>query len=267
MTPRLPLIGLLIALGGCPNSALEGDSIGDPPPGQGVCEDDFECIPAGASCCDCPTFALPTASGWAESCEDVSCDVPGNCPATEAVCYQGSCILRCRPIQCEITCESGFATDEFGCLLCPASADDCPTDAPTAPGCEFDSDCVQVPADCCGCGRGGADTAVLAAEVDDFLGGYDCGDTQVCPEVDVCDPDMTPRCLAGICQLGAQPLDYNGDAGVGCEGTDGGCEDGVAPQYCGAADYPACPDGQVCVLNDPDANEANQSGVGVCQPG
>ena len=192
---------------------------------------------------------------------------PSTCPSTEAVCDQGSCILRCRPIQCETTCQNGFPTDEFGCLVCPASADECLTDAPPSPGCEFDSDCVQVPADCCGCARGGTDTAILAAEADDFLSGYDCGDTQVCPEVDVCDSELAPVCLAGSCQLGSQPLDYNGDAGVGCDGSDAGCEGGLAPQYCGTADYPSCPEGQICVLNDPDANEANQSGVGVCQPG
>ncbi len=259
-------LGALVLLAGCPSDALQGDVIDDEPPGELACEQDTDCTPAGSSCCECPTYALPASSGWADSCEDVSCDPATGCPDTRAVCAGGSCVLQCTPIRCDVTCAGGFAADEFGCLVCPASSEDCTPISGPAPGCQLDSDCVQVPADCCGCARGGADTAVPAGEVDDFLGGFECGDTQSCPEVDICDPDLVPRCIAGTCQLGAQPGDYNGDAGTGCDG-DAGCNDLGLLQFCGTPDYPPCPDGQVCILNDPEANEASLSGVGVCQPG
>jgi hypothetical protein len=125
--------------------------------------------------------------------------------------------------------------------------------------CGQDSDCVQVPADCCGCARGGVDTAVPAAEADGFLGGLGCPEDPDCPDVDVCDPALVPRCIGGSCQLGSPPTDWGEDAGTGLDPSGG--------VYCGTADYPPCPAGEVCCLNGAEYDDANSAGVGVCQVG
>jgi hypothetical protein len=175
-------------------------------------------------------------------------------------CEGGSCLLRCQQVQCDTLCDAGFDADEMGCLVCPQTPEECPgLDAPPAAACESDSDCVQVPADCCGCARGGVDTAVPTWEVDGFLGGFGCDDEPECPDVDVCDPSLVPRCIGGDCQLAEAPIDEGDDAGAGP------APSGVA--YCGTSEYPPCSDGMVCCLNDPAYEDANAAGVGVCQPG
>jgi len=253
----------LLPLGACPSAGNETADLGDDAPpyaGAAECEVAEDCVAAGSSCCECPTFALPESSGWGRSCEDVGCSVPEDCPATEVACEGGSCVLRCQPIQCDTVCESGFEADEMGCLICPSSPTECNGMVPP-PGssCDADSDCVQVPADCCGCARGGVDTAVPAAEVDSFLGGFGCDPEPDCPDVDVCDASLVPRCIGGSCQLASPPADEGEDAGPAV--------DPSGAVYCGTTDYPPCVDGLVCCLNDPANDDANSAGVGVCQPG
>ncbi len=254
----------LLPLAACPAADSEsGDVPDDGPPlaGAAECVIDEDCVAAGSSCCECPTFALPASSGWESSCEEVGCPAPTGCATTEVACEAGSCVLRCQPVQCDTVCDSGFAADEMGCLVCPSSASDCPMpDGPAPTSCEADSECVEVPADCCGCALGGVDTAVPSWEVDGFLGGFGCDDEPDCPGVDVCDSSLVPRCIGGDCQLAEPAPDENGgDAGAGPAPSGGA--------YCGTSDYPACPEGMVCCLNDPAYEDANAAGVGVCQTG
>ena len=108
-----------------------------------------------------------------------------------------------------------------------------------------------MPADCCGCARGGADTAVPAAEADAYVMGLGCpanpGEVP-CPEVTTCAADVGPRCILGQCVLG--------DSSLG--------PPPLPPGACGRADLPACPAGQACVINQDPAG--NPLGVGVCTP-
>jgi hypothetical protein len=228
---------------------LEGDDAridlsepGAPAEEAGECLADADCVPAGATCCDCPGHAVSVASGWAGACEEVSCQPPDGCAAVEAACEVGRCVLRCAPVACDLACEAGFAADELGCLVCacaPASAVEC----------AVDTDCVQAPADCCGCARGGVDTAVPAATREDHVAGLGCDGAAACPEVDVCEPGATPRCAGGRCVLANEAFDAD-----------------PAPWYCGTAEQPSCPTDWVCVLNDPESKEATAAGVGVCRP-
>jgi len=110
--------------------------------------------------------------------------------------------------------------------------------------CAADEDCAEVPADCCGCERGGANAAVAATAVGDYLDLLDCPAAPDCPpDVNVCDSTLVPRCIGQVCTLGPPP-------GVGV--------------FCGVPDYPACPKGQACVLNHPDAVDATRLGLGTC---
>lgn len=224
------------------------------------CAVDADCIPASASCCDmCPSYALPASSGWGEVCEDVGCPVDGfdpSCGRATAVCEAGSCTLACTVRPCDLTCDAGFAMSDDGCLVCACADGGAP---PTAPQCEVDADCVQVPADCCGCQNGGADRAVPASEADAAVDELGCSDAPVCPGTDVCDSELVPRCVAGSCAL-ATPPEPDGD-------DDGGAGDpGAMFTLCGASHLPACPDGEVCVINDPEASEASAQGLGICRP-
>jgi hypothetical protein len=115
---------------------------------------------------------------------------------------------------------------------------------PAANGCTVDSDCVQTRADCCGCARGGQDTAVLATGLTAFDGSLNCEMDPVCPGVDTCEPMAAPRCVQGRCELLATDM--------------------LPAQACGRPDLPACPSGTVCTVNS-DAS-ANEQGVGVCGP-
>ena len=203
-----------------------------------------DCVPAGSTCCECPAFAVPVGSGYDEACSDVACDpAPSGCALTETACVEGRCQLVCSAVVTEMVCDTGFARDDFGCLV-----DACDVAGET-PDCDGDQDCVQVPADCCGCAMGGSDTAVPAGSEDEHADGLACPPDPSCPGVDVCDPGSEPRCIAGTCQL------------VATSGSDGG----VPSVLCGTADSPPCPEGQVCVLNHPDAPDASQVGAGSCQ--
>lgn len=264
MNPRLAVlfalaVATLGAAPGCPRAESElagtdeDDGAGAAPSQD--CQVDADCAPAGSSCCECPSYALPVADAWQDSCDEVDCDgaETGQCPLTEAVCEAGACVLQCQAAACEMTCAGGFSADAFGCLVC-ACAD------PSPPGdyqCTVDDDCVQVAADCCGCARGGEDTAVPVADVGAFEGALDCTDDAICPGVDVCDSSLVARCVGGVCALAAEPgTGFGADAGPDENPTD--------PQYCGDSALPACPDELVCVLNDPAHRDATAAGLGVC---
>lgn len=210
----------------------------------GACAIDDDCVLAGPTCCDCPTYATSVTSGWAESCANVDCPTPGGaCTGLEARCQDGACVATCGAAACDLSCPSGFAADAAGCLVCACAP------ATTPAECERDDQCVQTRADCCGCARGGTDTAVPIGTRGGFDDGLGCpadGASVACPEVTTCDPAAIPRCLAGQCQLATA-----------------GEPPPTLPQgACGRPDLPPCPAGSRCVLNQSD--EAGPLGVGVC---
>ncbi len=259
---KLALVGFLGAVvGACTFSSDESAGLADPNDNGGgasiaECELDTDCAPAASSCCECPTFALSVDSRYGDSCEDVDCQAPTACPDTRAVCGQGSCILECRPFlasACEQSCNAGYAADELGCLTCECKV---VTD-PAVGECAVNDDCAKVASDCCGCARGGAEAAVPVSQVVDFAGGLGCDGSAVCPEVDVCNPDLTAQCLAGTCQLAAVRDSPTGP------GPPDATPDGDT--LCGTSELPPCPSGQVCVLNDPAAEDATGLGLGVCR--
>ncbi|MEZ4402857.1 MAG: hypothetical protein R3B06_22745 [Kofleriaceae bacterium] len=236
----------LLATAGC-FTAAEATGAGDDLAPAGACLEDTDCVLAGPTCCDCPTYATSVASGWADSCANVGCQPPtnGTCAPLAARCEAGACVVACAPTTCDLACPAGFATDASGCLQCACA----PTTAPAA--CALDTDCVQVPDDCCGCARGGRDTAVPTDQAGAHVAALGCpaDPGQVpCPEVTTCDPTAGPRCVEGQCQLAppsSAPPPLPDDA-------------------CGRDDLQPCPPGQVCTINqDP---EAGPQGVGVCTP-
>jgi len=208
-----------------------------PPVGHVACVVDADCAAAASTCCACPTFAVPARSGWPELCEDVPCDAPGSCSAVSPVCRSSACVLACSEIACDRQCADGFVVDGGGCLTCA-----CRT--PSSPVCTAAADCARVPADCCGCARGGADTAVAVNDVERHQRELACGPEARCPEVNVCPAGIAPACRGGRCVLD------DGDPGTAPAGA------------CGHPDLPPCPAGTRCLLNrSPDADAA---GVGVC---
>lgn len=254
---------MLAAAAGCLGLAADTrEGADDDDPILGRCAVDQDCVLAGPSCCDCPSYALPTASGWGDTCANIDCSggvdagVPGTdagmpsgfpsgCAPLVARCELGVCLAACAPIACETTCGFGFAMDATGCLTCACN------DAPNAPTCLEDTDCVQVPADCCGCARGGTDTAVPRASVADHEDGLGCPPDPAmrpCPDVSTCDPSRVPRCLEQQCVL-LGPNDPPWTA--------------PPAGACGRPDLPACPAGQVCVLNR--SAEAGMLGLGICE--
>jgi hypothetical protein len=241
------LLALTAACGSSGTGAARDDDAengGDLPSDVAPCEEAADCVLAASTCCECPTFAVATTDGYGDGCALVECPAPdpsGACPALEAACEDQACAVRCAEVAATRTCAGGFARDALGCLL------DACAEAPAA-RCEDDDDCVQVPADCCGCARGGADTAVLADAADAHADGLACTGDEVCPRVDVCDAGEVPTCVAGACALLGAPS-----------------EDDEATAYCGTPDHPSCPEGSACVLNADDPVAA-ALGVGVCRP-
>jgi hypothetical protein len=237
---------LAVAAGCFPRAAEQAgnDDADDGDPGLLLCASDADCVGAGASCCACPEYAVHRDSPFAQACEDLDCPAPDPmvCGSLEPRCgSDGTCALACRAITCELAppCSGGFAVDADGCLAC-----ECATGL--SPECVLDTDCVRVPADCCGCAQGGADTAVPGSLEQEHRDGLGCPPSPVCPGVDVCDPTAVVTCAAGRCTFGASgaPMEVPDDA-------------------CGTPELPECPPGQMCVLNsDP---EATLAGVGVCQ--
>jgi len=239
---RRLLLLLTLLLAGC-QLAAESADVGGGDDDSGVapeCATAIDCVLASSTCCGCGEYAMPDFGQ--DSCEDVECGEPepGACPAVAAACLDGACVAACVEIACPLTCEAGFAVDAAGCLTCACA----PAADPMA-SCSIDEDCVAVPADCCGCARGGSDTAVPANDADAFGEALACDSNAACPEVDVCDSMVAPRCVSGQCQLGdgLPPLD--------------------AADPCGRPDLPVCPDGTVCVLNADPA--ASSQGLGTCR--
>jgi hypothetical protein len=169
--------------GGDDDGDDSGGGLGSPDATE--CQLAADCVAAASTCCECPAFAVASSSGYEEACSEVNCDLPADCAAVEPACNAGRCELICSPLVTELVCDEGFAHDDFGCLL-EACA---PGPSGEAGECDIHSDCVQVPADCCGCARGGSDTAVPADQVDPHLEGLDCPEQPYCPDVEVCEPD------------------------------------------------------------------------------
>jgi len=227
-----------------------------PPPGAPQCVTSGECVPAASTCCECPSFAVPKGSDGGEACEPVDCEIEIECPKVIAICTDDQqCQLVCEPIVATQQCPTGFAHDDFDCLI-----DSCylPVDPNPIVACAEDTDCVRVEADCCGCARGGTDTAVAAAHADAYRESLKCGPEPACPgeENPLCEEPLIERCIAQRCALLSAP------------GEDGGDGDGgrVEPVFCGTPEFGDCPDGFVCFLNAHDADEANRIGVGTCGP-
>jgi hypothetical protein len=197
-----------------------------------------DCLLVATTCCGCPDVVVlagsPEERDLAAACDDVECPEPPPeaCPPLPVTCdADGACAVGCPESTCDLDCGTGFALDALGCQLCEC--------APTSPGeCAQDVDCVAVPADCCGCARGGADVAVPAADAAAWLDALACDPDKACPDIDVCDPAAEARCLGGACVLGPP------SAELACGG---------------AAD---CPPGADCVIG---ADE-DGDGLGVCRP-
>lgn len=256
-----------------PGTVSDEDGDGDSPPGEGgappqevesPCDEASDCVPVSSTCCGCPSFAVAADGRYAEACQQVDCeneDVEVDCPMVETACIESQCQLICRAVTTPRVCATGFERDEFGCLI-----DVCRTEPPRSEfACDGDADCTQVQADCCGCERGGADTAVATAFVDEFIESLDCSSSPRCPDVNVCTAEFVPRCIAQACTLG--PPDGGGGSDDGDDGNDDG--DGGSPEepgsLCGFPGRATCPPGQVCVLNHPDAGDATRVGVGTCR--
>jgi len=224
---------LLLALVGCLDGSA-AEVLTDLEPGLAACQVDADCVAVARTCCGCPDFAVLSDSPLVGACDEVACP-PENaaCPAVAARCDGGSCLLACPDLICSLTCEGGFAVDAAGCQLCACAAFE-------APECVVDTDCAQVPADCCGCAAGGEDIAVPTADVGAWTAGLGCGADAVCPDVDVCAAAAAPYCQLGMCTLATM---------------------GIVPGACGSAAL-VCPAGQVCVLGD----DINNDSLGTCQP-
>lgn len=239
MVTPVRLFIVCLALAGCqvglmPDMLGMGSGSGSGSGSAGIeCRSDGDCAAAAAKCCDCPTFAVPVGDPAHRACASVMCPM-SVCPANvRAACAQGACVLACVPMVCTASCADGYALDAAGCLSCACQA-------VANPSCTVDGDCARVRADCCGCGNGGADTAVPTADVAQYDASLGCPPSPSCPSGNTCAPDLAPHCVQGACELvPALP------AGA-----------------CGRPDLPACPAGQVCTVN---ANaSATREGVGVC---
>jgi hypothetical protein len=238
-----PVVFIVFALcaAGCPQGTTD-DAVGDdgnvpdPNPTKAFCVDDSDCELAGRTCCECPTFALSAGDPKLDACSNVGCPPPqNNCPRIHAVCDRNVCSVACEPVAVTMTCATGFARDAAGCLI-----DACAQATP--PMCSKNNDCVATRADCCGCARGGVDTAVPAATRADYEQSLGCTGDESCPEVNTCVAEETPQCAQGTCKLVAGTLPADA---------------------CGRPDLAACTGGTVCTVNANDP--ANKHGVGVCR--
>ncbi len=240
---RLALLAAAALWAGCVFSSAETaadvDPADDDTRGAGTCTLDTDCTLAGPSCCECPTYAVAGDGGWADACEQVACPVPADCPALEARCDRGACVAACAPSPCDLSCPTGFAVDPAGCTTCACAG------GGAVPQCQFDTDCVRVAGDCCGCDRGGSDVAVPAGELTGFVDNLGCTGTESCPGVSTCTAGESARCVAGRCALAADPTTMPPPTDVGC----------------GRPELPPCPSGQVCVINADDA----EAGMGRCE--
>ena len=232
-------LGASGGLAACPSTsatrALAGDdgsgALGTSPD----CASDSDCLLFGATCCACPSYALPVDDPSVLACEGVSCPV-STCPANvEASCVQRRCELTCAPLECDTACANGFALDANGCLTCECAVAD---------GCGSDGDCHETGADCCGCALGGSDTAVVSPTA--YQQGLGCSATPACPGDDTCDPTAAVTCIAARCFL--LPA----------------ADQGVPSGACGRPELAECPEDDVCIVNSLAA--ATAQGIGVCLP-
>ncbi len=253
---RAVLLSLLslLALAGCFEHGSELTSAGDDgfggaAPPLAACNTDDECVPAAATCCECPTFATSIFDPKVDACDAIDCgpsngppgDPDGVCPTNvAAICDPQihECVLACQPLAC-LDCPDGYLVDPNGCLSCT-----CAPPPQTPPQCIADADCVRVRADCCGCDNGGEDTAVPVTDAAGFDAGLACPTNPQCPGIvnQTCDPAAEARCIQGACVL-SEP---------------------VPPDACGRPDLPACPTGTTCTINVNDS--ASLYGLGVCRP-
>ncbi len=238
---------LLVTLTACIGSASElaapGDDDNNPAPNAAPsCVTADDCVPAGATCCDCPTFALPVEDSKALACQAVECENDPSVCATnvEPSCEDNQCVLACKALEC-LQCPDGYIAEVNGCLSCT-----CAERPSTMPDCAVDADCTRVREDCCGCDSGGEDTAVPVADAASFDQALMCSSSPACPgqgnlSEPTCAAAFEPRCVRGTCAL----LDATMPANA-----------------CGRADLPECPAGQTCQINvDP---AASQYGLGIC---
>lgn len=233
-------------LSGCPLSKSAEDGLADPGGDdngmgsgsgapQSFCSTDNECELAASSCCECPSFATNRGDPSNSACTGIVCPTPPVCPANvRAACNltKHQCEATCVEVACAASCPDGYAIDPAtGCLSCQCAA-------PMANGCANDGECVETREDCCGCARGGKDTAVLGSTVSIYDQMLSCPQNPYCPGIDTCDPAAEPRCVQGSCVLTDALLPANACTGSCASGT--------------------------CTLNrDPDASAL---GVGVCVP-
>lgn len=234
------LFVLLCLVFGCSDSQLDagafnGDDGDDSGSAPAECHVASDCALAAAKCCDCPTYAAPKTDPEIQACSGVMCPTM-TCPDNVGVaCNAGHCELACAPMACVQTCADGFALDANGCLTCECAA-------VTTRACLADPDCTEAPADCCGCAKGGVDTAVPASQLSDYLSDLGCPAQPSCPGTNSCDPAEGPTCVQGACRLAA-PLPITA---------------------CGRPDLAVCADAYGCVVNaDP---VATAHAVGNCQP-
>lgn len=233
-----------LASNGFDGEAGEPPESPNPNPDNAQCVVASDCDLAASTCCECPSFAVPAGQNFDEGCEDVYCQPSSVCPAVETRCAQGQCVMICSAIITSQICAFGFQRDVAGCLM-----NECATSNPANSSCTEDSECVQIPADCCGCSQGGKDVAVAANKADADIDSLDCPANPACPGIDVCDPDQASRCIAGSCVLAAEPDPLRSDHA-----------------FCGTPDFASCAQGTLCVLNGLSFTEAGDLGVGVCQP-
>jgi len=228
---------LVVFVAGCIRSSSEAPGL----EGVGVqaeCNRDDGCVAVGVKCCDCPSFAVPASDESHQACEDVMCSNK-HCPRNvRAACDLGRCVLVCLAMECRQSCLFGFATDASGCLSCACAG-------PVVPECLDADDCVEVRADCCGCARGGRDTAVLRDDAEAFDAGLRCPAAPQCPPVNTCEPTKAPQCIRGRCALGASAA--------------------LPADACGRFDVGVCASDEVCVVNGPNAR-VNEEGLGLCMP-
>ena len=240
---RLVVLALLVpfVFGACfQASDQRAATVGSGSNGLGpaaACDVDGDCALAAATCCGCPSFAVGAAdTSFDTSCMAVVCPMPTEtCPSMVATCVAHVCTAACAPVACDASCTDGYVLDATGCLTCACA---------TAPagGCTADRDCAEVPADCCGCARGGSDTAVLASDAASFEARLGCPSNANCPNTNTCEPAAAARCVQGQCELSTATA--------------------LPAGACGRADLPGCPTNQQCILNaSPDATAL---GVGVC---
>jgi hypothetical protein len=191
---------------------------------------------AASTCCECPTFALPASANQA-ACGQVNCPPAACSDNVAAVCTNNMCGLTCKPLECDLTCANGFVIDATGCLTCECAAAD-------PMGCTTDTDCQEVPADCCGCADGGEDTAILATAANDYPASLNCPAMPICPGGNTCRPGAAPACVQSRCEL-LTPVDRTPPA-----------------NECGLPTDPPCPGTEVCTINA--VGPADARGVGVC---